>query len=181
MKYQYNFGFLRQWLAVNPQIQVKTIQAALGSKSNNSWKSWLNGEGTMPVISLLRLCNAFQIPLSAFFRNADSNGEPAVVPGVPTIDDELEPLHAALGRCSNVGRSEGIGGIRRRIIRGRIIRGRDLRRRGSGRGALLRRGGGDGSEVCAALGAKFYIVRDLCSAESAIHGDSSFYFFLYGV
>lgn len=91
MRYQYNFGFLRQWLAVNPQIQVKTIQAALGSKSNNSWKNWLNGEGTMPVISLLRLCNAFQIPLSAFFRNADSNGEPAVVPGVPTIDDELEP------------------------------------------------------------------------------------------
>lgn len=91
MKYLYNFGFLRQWLAVNPQLQVKTIQAALGSKSNNSWKSWLNGEGTMPVISLLRLCNAFQIPLSAFFRNADSEGEPAVVPGVPTIDDELEP------------------------------------------------------------------------------------------
>lgn len=91
MKYQYNFGFLKQWLAANPQLQVKTIQAALGSKSNNSWKSWLNGEGTLPVISLLRLCNAFQIPLSAFFRNADSNGEAAVVPGIPTMDDELEP------------------------------------------------------------------------------------------
>lgn len=91
MKYQYNFGFLKQWLAANPQLQVKTIQAALGSKSNNSWKGWLNGEGTLPIISLLRLCNAFQIPLSAFFRNADSNGEAAVVPGIPTIDDELEP------------------------------------------------------------------------------------------
>ena len=91
MKYQYNFGFLKQWLAANPQLQVKTIQAALGSKSNNSWKGWLNGEGTLPIISLLRLCNAFQIPLSAFFRDADSNGEAAVVPGTPTIDDELEP------------------------------------------------------------------------------------------
>ena len=91
MKYQYNFGFLKQWLAANPQLQVKTIQAALGSKSNNSWKSWANGEGTLPIISLLRLCNAFQIPLSAFFRDADSNGEAAVVPGIPTMDDELEP------------------------------------------------------------------------------------------
>lgn len=91
MKYQYNFGFLKQWWAANPQLQVKTIQAALGSKSNNSWKSWANGEGTLPIISLLRLCNAFQIPLSAFFRDADSNGEAAVVPGIPTMDDELEP------------------------------------------------------------------------------------------
>lgn len=91
MKYQYNFGFLKQWLAANPQLQVKTIQAALGSKSNNSWKSWANGEGTLPIISLLRLCNAFQIPLSAFFRDADSNGEAAVVPGIPNMDDELEP------------------------------------------------------------------------------------------
>lgn len=91
MKYQYNFGFLKKWLAANPQLQVKTIQAALGSKSNNSWKSWANGEGTLPIISLLRLCNAFQIPLSAFFRDADSNGEAAVVPGIPNMDDELEP------------------------------------------------------------------------------------------
>lgn len=91
MKYQYNFGFLKKWLAANPQLQVKTIQAALGSKSNNSWKNWANGEGTLPIISLLRLCNAFQIPLSAFFRDADSNGEAAVVPGIPNMDDELEP------------------------------------------------------------------------------------------
>lgn len=91
MKYQYNFGFLEQWKAANPQIQGKTILDAIGSKSNNSWQSWLNCDRPLPVITLLRLCNAFQIPLSAFFRDADSSGEAAVVPGIPMPDDKLKP------------------------------------------------------------------------------------------
>ena len=45
----------------------------------------------MPVISMLGLCNAFQIPLSAFFRDADAGTDGAVVPGMPTPDDILEP------------------------------------------------------------------------------------------
>ncbi|MDD6754381.1 MAG: hypothetical protein PUE15_10860 [Prevotella sp.] len=45
----------------------------------------------MPVISMLRLCNAYQIPLSAFFRDADAGTDGAVVPGMPTPDDILEP------------------------------------------------------------------------------------------
>ena len=35
--------------------------------------------------------NAFQIPLSAFFRNADAGTDGAVVPGMPTPNDILEP------------------------------------------------------------------------------------------
>ena len=46
----------------------------------------------MPVISMLRLCNAYQIPLSAFFRDADAGTDGAVVPGMPTPDDILEPV-----------------------------------------------------------------------------------------
>ena len=45
----------------------------------------------MPVISMLRLCNAYQIPLSAFFRDADAGTDGAVVPGMPMPDDILEP------------------------------------------------------------------------------------------
>ena len=45
----------------------------------------------MPVISMLRLCNAFQIPLSAFFRDVDAGADGAVVPGMPTPNDILEP------------------------------------------------------------------------------------------
>ena len=91
MKYQYNFSFLNEWLKANPEIPKGEILQALGAKSNNRFKAWVRCEGPMPVISMLRLCNAFQIPLSAFFRNADAGTDGAVVPGMPMPDDILEP------------------------------------------------------------------------------------------
>ena len=91
MKYQYNFSFLNEWLKVNPEIPKGEILQALGAKSNNRFKAWVRCEGPMPVISMLRLCNAYQIPLSAFFRDADAGTDGAVVPGMPTPNDILEP------------------------------------------------------------------------------------------
>ena len=91
MKYQYRFSFLNEWLKANPEIPIGEILQALGAKSNNRFKAWARCEGPMPVISMLRLCNAFQIPLSAFFRDADAGTDRAVVPGMPMPDDILEP------------------------------------------------------------------------------------------
>ena len=91
MKYQYNFSFLNEWLEANPEIPKGDILQAIGSKANNRFKAWVRCEGPMPVISMLRLCNAFQIPLSAFFRDADAGADGAVVPGMPTPNDILEP------------------------------------------------------------------------------------------
>lgn len=91
MKYQYNFSFLSQWLEANPEIPKGEILQSLGAKSNNRFKAWVRCEGPMPVISMLRLCNAFQIPLSAFFRDSDAGTDGAVVPGMPTPNDILEP------------------------------------------------------------------------------------------
>ena len=92
MKYQYNFSFLNEWLKANPEIPKGEILQAIGSKANNRFKAWVRCEGPMPVISMLRLCNAFQIPLSAFFRDADAGMDGAVVPGIPTPSDILEPV-----------------------------------------------------------------------------------------
>ena len=92
MKYQYNFSFLSEWLKANPEIPKGEILQAIGSKANNRFKAWVRCEGPMPVISMLRLCNAYQIPLSAFFRDADAGTDGAVVPGMPTPDDILEPV-----------------------------------------------------------------------------------------
>lgn len=91
MKYQYNFSFLNEWLKANPEIPKGEILQALGAKSNNRFKAWVRCEGPMPVLSMLRLCNAYQIPLSAFFRDADAGADGAVVPGMPTPNDILEP------------------------------------------------------------------------------------------
>ena len=91
MMYQYNFSFLNEWLEANPEIPKGEILQALGAKSNNRFKAWVRCEGPMPVLSMLRLCNAYQIPLSAFFRDADAGADGAVVPGMPMPDDILEP------------------------------------------------------------------------------------------
>ena len=91
MKYQYNFSFLNEWLKANQEIPKGEILQAIGSKANNRFKAWVRCEGPMPVISMLRLCNAYQIPLSAFFRDADAGTDGAVVPGMPMPDDILEP------------------------------------------------------------------------------------------
>ena len=91
MKYQYNFSFLNEWLKANPEIPKGEILQAIGSKANNRFKAWVRCEGPMPVISMLRLCNAYQIPLSAFFRDADAGTDGAVVPSMPMPDDILEP------------------------------------------------------------------------------------------
>lgn len=91
MKYQYNFSFLNEWLKANPEIPKGEILQAIGSKANNRFKAWVRCEGPMPIISMLRLCNAYQIPLSAFFRDADAGTDGAVVPSMPMPDDILEP------------------------------------------------------------------------------------------
>ena len=91
MKYQYNYSFLNEWLKANPEIPKGEILQALGAKSNNRFKAWVRCEGPMPVLSMLRLCNAYQIPLSAFFRDADAGTDGAIVPGMPTSNDRLEP------------------------------------------------------------------------------------------
>lgn len=89
MRYQYNFSFLAQWMEANKNIPKGAIQQAIGARSNNGLKSWIRGEGPMPVISMLRFCNTFQIPISAFFRDNDADGKECVCK--PSGQEQLEP------------------------------------------------------------------------------------------
>ena len=73
MKYQYNYSFLGRWMEVNGRININTILQAIGSTSNNSLRLWEQGRCPMPVSSILRFCNTFQVPISAFFYDKDSD------------------------------------------------------------------------------------------------------------
>lgn len=73
MLYRYNYSYLAEWIEANAQMPVNTILQAVGSKSNNSLRSWEQKLCAMPVITLLRFCNSFQIPIEAFICNT---GEP---------------------------------------------------------------------------------------------------------
>ena len=71
MKYQYNYSFLNRWMEANGRININTILQAIGSTSNNSLRLWEQGRCPMPVSSILRFCNTFQVPISAFFYDKD--------------------------------------------------------------------------------------------------------------
>ena len=95
MKYFYNYSFLNKWMEANSKITNREIMKAMGTTSNACLDSWIRMKSPLPTIALLRFCNAFHVPLSAFIVDADkdSQGEGCcevwyVCPG---IDDQFEP------------------------------------------------------------------------------------------
>lgn len=88
MKYQYNYSFLSEWMEANKKISVTSILQAIGTKSNNSLRVWELGKCAMPVISILRFCNTFNVPISAFICNT---GEPCESNVEPSANALFEP------------------------------------------------------------------------------------------
>ena len=73
MRYFYNYSFLNKWMEANGNITNKQIMKAMGTTSNTCLDSWIRMKSPLPTIALLRFCNAFHVPLSAFIQNADAN------------------------------------------------------------------------------------------------------------
>lgn len=96
MKYFYNYSFLNKWMEANRKITNREIMKAMGTTSNACLDSWIRMKSPLPTIALLRFCNAFHVPLSAFIVDADKGkqgsegccGDGYVCPG---IDDQFEP------------------------------------------------------------------------------------------
>lgn len=96
MKYFYNYSFLNKWMEANRKITNREIMKAMGTTSNACLDSWIRMKSPLPTIAMLRFCNAFHVPLSAFIVDADKDkqgsegccGDGYVCPG---IDDQFEP------------------------------------------------------------------------------------------
>ena len=96
MKYFYNYSFLNKWMEANGKITNREIMKAMGTTSNACLDSWIRMKSPLPTIALLRFCNAFHVPLSAFIVDADNGKQESegycedgyVCPG---IDDQFEP------------------------------------------------------------------------------------------
>ena len=96
MKYFYNYSFLNKWMEANGKITNREIMKAMGTTSNACLDSWIRMKSPLPTIALLRFCNAFHVPLSAFIVDADKGKQESegccdegyVCPG---IDDQFEP------------------------------------------------------------------------------------------
>lgn len=90
MRYQYNYSFFEEWLKANEKMKDKVLQDVLGIKANSGIEKWILKTRPMPIVSILRFCNSFDIPLSAFIK--EGSGEDwAIVAGHPRVNDQLEP------------------------------------------------------------------------------------------
>lgn len=91
MKYFYNYSFLDRWMEANRDITNKQVMRAMGTTSNTCLDSWVRMKSPLPTIALLRFCNAFHVPLSAFIVDADAQGEEDMEHVRPGVDDQFEP------------------------------------------------------------------------------------------
>ena len=67
---------------------------AMGTTSNACLDSWIRMKSPLPTIALLRFCNAFHVPLSAFIVDADAQtgeNDEGIEHVQPGIDDQFEP------------------------------------------------------------------------------------------
>lgn len=102
MRYFYNYSFLNKWMEANGDITNKQIMKAMGTTSNACLDTWIRMKSPLPTNALLRFCNAFHVPLSAFIVNADAKPQgdddcyeaEYVRPGV---NDQFEPDGGYIG------------------------------------------------------------------------------------
>ncbi len=76
----------------NKSISISAVLQALGSKSNNdSLLQWKEGRKLMPIATLLRFCNAFQVPISAFICDTEANSDEPALYVAHEESDKWEP------------------------------------------------------------------------------------------
>lgn len=96
MKYFYNYSYLNKWMEANRDITNKQVMRAMGTTSNTCLDSWVRMKSPLPTIALLRFCNAFHVPLSAFIVDADAQDE-GMEHVCPDVNDQFEPDGGYLG------------------------------------------------------------------------------------
>ena len=102
MRYFYNYSFLNKWMEANGNITNKQIMKAMGTTSNACLDSWIRMKSPLPTIALLRFCNAFHVPISAFIQNADANPQGdddcyEMEYVRPDVNDQFEPDGGYIG------------------------------------------------------------------------------------
>lgn len=94
MKYCYNYSFLEKWIKANRDITDRQILHAIGTTSNARLGLWERMEAPIPTIQLLRFCNTFQVPITAFIVDTDDKYDKSIDEldyVQPGMNDQFEP------------------------------------------------------------------------------------------
>lgn len=63
----YNYGFLADWLAANPNIKRKKLLESLEMSDYRTLHNWIEGLTMMPLTQMMRFCNIYNVSITAFF------------------------------------------------------------------------------------------------------------------
>ena len=85
----YNYNFLSDWMKANPHIKRMDLLNNLEMCDYGTLAKWLNGVTMMPLTQMMKFCNRYSVPITAFFYDelADDNS----VFSPLNIDAMIEP------------------------------------------------------------------------------------------
>ena len=85
----YNYGFLTDWMKANPSIKRNEILQSMEMSDYNTLRNWVEGATMLPLTQLMKFCNRFNVPITAFFLDEKADETSIIVPITP--NSMIEP------------------------------------------------------------------------------------------
>ena len=85
----YNYGFLADWMKANPSIKRNEILQSMEMIDYNTLRNWIDGTTMLPLTQLMKFCNRFNVPITAFFLDEKADETSIIAPITP--NSMIEP------------------------------------------------------------------------------------------
>ena len=79
----YNYGFLADWMRANPSIKRNEILQSMEMSDYNTLRNWVDGVTMLPLTQLMKFCNRFNVPITAFFLDEKADDTSIIAPITP--------------------------------------------------------------------------------------------------
>lgn len=80
----YNYGFLADWMQANPSIKRNEILQSMEMSDYNTLRNWVDGATMLPLTQLMKFCNRFNVPITAFFLDEKADDTSIIAPITPS-------------------------------------------------------------------------------------------------
>lgn len=98
----YNYGFLSDWMKANPEIKRGEILQSMDMSDYGTLGKWIDGATMMPMAQMMKFCNRWCVPVTAFFLDEKAEEGDVFAPVLP--DSIIEPA----GGWPDASRKAGI-------------------------------------------------------------------------
>lgn len=98
----YNYGFLADWMKANADIKRGELLRSLDMSDYGTLGKWIDGATMMPMVQMLKFCNRWCVPVSAFFLDGKAEDGDVYAPITP--ESNIEPA----GGWPDASRKAGI-------------------------------------------------------------------------